>query len=187
MASTINTTTSESYSRDRDYSKQLKWTCELNKDLYNCYKKARKNAKNGYMKRLKVLREDLHPELSYFNGKYLSQQSTYVTERGYILETRTGNDEEINVIAENPVRPSTAENDNITEMISTTSQAENIQETIRTVNSKELYDTLQRDFEANYKVYESIETERTEFTTVRKKSNDEELSLINLFCEKMFR
>ena len=137
---------------------QFKWTYELNKDFYNCYAKARKNPKKGYMIRMKNLWDDLHPELSYFNGKYLRQQSTYITQRGYNLETRTENDEETNVITENSVRHSTTENDNITEMISTPSQAENINETVRTINNKELYDTLRRGFEANYKVYESIQT-----------------------------
>ena len=131
---------------------------ELNKDLCNCYTKARENPKKGYMKRMKVLWDDLHPELSYFNGKYLRQQSTYITQRGYILETRTENDQETTVIAENPVRPSTAENDNFTVMISTPSQAENVYQTVRSINNKELYDTLRRGFEANYKVYKSIET-----------------------------
>ena len=170
MTSNTNTTTSVSYRRDRDYSKQFKWTLnkELNKDLYNCYTKARENPKKGYMKRMKVLWDDLHPELSYFNGKYLRQQSTYIIQKGYILETRTENNEETNVTAENPVGPSTAEIDNITEMISTPSQAENVYETVRTIDNKELYDTLRRGFEANYKVYESIETERTELTTVRR-------------------
>ena len=98
MTSTTNTTTSVNYRRDRDYSKQFKWTYELNKDLYNCYTKARENPKKGYMKRMKVLWDDLHPELSSFKGKYLRQQSTYITQRGYILETRAEHDEETNVI-----------------------------------------------------------------------------------------
>ena len=131
MTSNTNTTTSVSYRRDRDYSKQFKWTYELNKDLYNCYTKARENPKKGYMKRMKVLWYDLHPELSYFNGKYLRQQSIYITQRGYILETQAENDEETNVIAEN-----------ITEMISASSQAEHVYETVKTINNKELYDTL---------------------------------------------
>ena len=158
MTLNTNTTTSVSYRRDRDYSKQFKWTDELNKDLYNCYTKARENPKKGDMERMKMLWDNLHPELSYFNGKYLRQQSTYITQRGYILETRTENDQETTVIAENPVRPSTAENDNFTVIISTPSQAENVYQTVRSINNKELCDTLRRGFEANYKVYESIET-----------------------------
>ena len=71
MTSSTNTTTSVSYRRDRDYSKKFKWTYELNKDLYDCYTKARENPKEGYMKRMKVLWDDLHPEISYFNGKHL--------------------------------------------------------------------------------------------------------------------
>ena len=168
MTSNTNTTTSVSYRRDRDYSKQFKWTYELNKDLYNCYTKERENPKKGDMKRMKVLWDNLHPELSYFNGKYLRQQSTYITQRGYILEIQTENDKETNLIAENPLGLSTAENDNIIEMITTPSQAENVYETVRTIDNKELYNTLRRGFEANYKVYESIETERTELTTVRR-------------------
>ena len=78
----------------------------------------------------------------------------------------------------------TTENSNITEMISTPSQAENVYETVRSVKNKERHDTLRRGFEANYKVYESTETERTELTTVRKKPNEEELSLINLIAKE---
>ena len=59
------------------------------------------------------------------------QQSTYITQRGYILETLTENHEEINVIAEYPVRPPTSENDNITEMTSTPPPTENINLLIR--------------------------------------------------------
>ena len=56
-------------------------------------------------------------------------------------------------------------------------------ETVRTIDNKELFDTLRRGFEANYKVYQSIETERTELTTVRKKPNKEELLLINFIAK----
>ena len=94
------------------------------------------------MKRMKMLLDNLHPELSYFNGKYLRQQSIYITQRGYVLEAQAENDEETNVITENPVGSSAAENGNITEMINTPSQAENVYETARTINNKELYDTL---------------------------------------------
>ena len=69
-------------------------------------------------------------------------------------------------------------------MISTPSQAENIYETVRTINTKELYDTLRRGFHADYKVYESIETDRTQLTTLKKKPNEEELSLVNLIAKE---
>ena len=69
-------------------------------------------------------------------------------------------------------------------MVSTLLQVENINEIIITINNKELYDTLLKGFESNYKVYESIETEKTELTTVKKKLNEEELLLINLIAKK---
>ena len=52
------------------------------------------------MKRMKVLWDNLHLELSHSNEKYLIEQSTCITQRGYILETEMNND----VIAENPLR-----------------------------------------------------------------------------------
>ena len=39
-------------------------------------------------------------------------------------------------------------------------------------------------FETDYKVYESIETERTELTTVKNKPSEEELSLINIIAKE---
>ena len=44
---------SVSYRRNRDYSKQLNWTYELNEDLYKCYTEAREVPKKGYMARMK--------------------------------------------------------------------------------------------------------------------------------------
>ena len=80
------------------------------------------------MKRLKVLWDALHPELGHFNKKYLRQQYTYITQIGYILEMQT-NDEEINIITENPERLSAIRNDNITE-INTTPPQNNIKNEI---------------------------------------------------------
>ena len=37
----------------RDYSKQFNWSYELNKDLFECYKKAKEQPGRGYMKRMK--------------------------------------------------------------------------------------------------------------------------------------
>ena len=39
-------------------------------------------------------------------------------------------------------------------------------------------------FETDYKVYESIETERIELTTVKNKPSEEELSLINIIAKE---
>ena len=76
------------------------------------------------MKSMKLLWDDLHPELSFFNGKYLRQQSTYTTPRDCILKTKMKNDEETNVIARSLARLPITEKDNITEMISTPLQTE---------------------------------------------------------------
>ena len=52
-----------SYLRNRDYSKQFIWTQELNEDVYNCYIKSKSDPKIGYVNRLKLYWDELHPGL----------------------------------------------------------------------------------------------------------------------------
>ena len=42
-----------SYCLNRDYSKSFKWTCDLDKDLYECYTKSKSDPRIGYMNRMK--------------------------------------------------------------------------------------------------------------------------------------
>ena len=63
------------------------WTYELNRDVYQCYIKARENPKIGYMKRMKQYWDNLHPEFTNFNEKQLRQQATFVESKGLKLET----------------------------------------------------------------------------------------------------
>ena len=78
MAASTTTTKSISYRRNRNYKKQLNWTYELNKDLFDCYNEAREDPSKGYMKSLKILWDTPHSELNHFNEKYLRQQATYI-------------------------------------------------------------------------------------------------------------
>ena len=78
---TREATKSVSYRRKRDYSTHIKWTYELNKGVYSCYKNAKEDPVVCYMKRMKTYRDELHPELNLLNVKQLRQQATYVKER----------------------------------------------------------------------------------------------------------
>ena len=42
-----------SYGRNRGYSHHFVWAYQHNRDLYNCYVKARSDPSKGYMNRLK--------------------------------------------------------------------------------------------------------------------------------------
>ena len=55
---------------------------------------------------MKNLWDTLHPELNHFNETYLRQQTTYIQQRHYILETQTvANNNKENQIADNyPVK-----------------------------------------------------------------------------------
>ena len=85
--STRDKTKTVSYRRNRDYTTAFVWTYELNRDVYHCYQKAREDPKLGYMKRMKVLWDELHPELCTFNEKQLRQQATFVEKKGLISTT----------------------------------------------------------------------------------------------------
>ena len=53
----------------RDYSHHFVWTYEHNRDLYNCYMKARSDPSKGYMNRLEIYWDELYPKLTNFNAK----------------------------------------------------------------------------------------------------------------------
>ena len=99
-------TKSVSYQRKRDYTNGFTWTYELNQDVFQCYKKARENPSIGYMKRLKLYWDDMHPELQHFNEKQLRQQASFVEKKGLTLEsnlrTDISNTESIPEIDEHP-------------------------------------------------------------------------------------
>ena len=71
MYTTIATKQSVSYQRNRDYTKQFDWTCEMNCDLYNCYNEAKAKPAIGYMKFKKQNWDIFHPEFSHISDKNL--------------------------------------------------------------------------------------------------------------------
>lgn len=69
---------SVSYQKNRDYTKQLHQTYELNCDLYNCFNKAKANPAFGYMKHMKQNWDIIHLEFSHLSGKNLSDRASRV-------------------------------------------------------------------------------------------------------------
>ena len=61
-----------------------------------------------------------------------------------------------------------------------------VKNTVETINNKKLYNTLRKRFVENFEIYQSINTERMEFTTTRKKPNGEELLLTNTIATEYF-
>ena len=186
---------SVSYRRNRDYSKQFNWTYELNEDLYNCYKEAREVLKNGYMARMKKIRDELHPELNHFTEKYLRQQATYLETRGYLLQTdnvTNSNTENSNVETNIPIEDTSGESNNIevTEAIGYTNDTESppLGQTCcvnLTDADNELLQTLQKKFFENIEKYEPFDN-RERLTYVNKKASDGELKVINAIIKTYF-
>ena len=81
-----------SYRRNRDYTKQFDWTCDLNCDLYNCYTKAKENLAIGYMKRMKQNWDTIHPEFSHLTDKHLRDQASRIIKKKIVMETEFAKD-----------------------------------------------------------------------------------------------
>ena len=93
-----------SYLKNRDYCKQFNWTQQLNEYVYNCYIKAKSDSKIGYMNRLKLYWDEIHPEFIHLASKNLRDQADRVkkrkpnmeTEENISLQQNIDNDIEIN-------------------------------------------------------------------------------------------
>ena len=82
---------SVSYRQNRDYSKQFEWTYGLNEDLHRCYNKARKGPRIGYMSRLKLYWDEIHPELNNVKSENLRDQASRVEKRKADRKTAENN------------------------------------------------------------------------------------------------
>ena len=68
-----NRTTGVSYCRPtRDYTKSRKWSYEMNKELYEMYIKCKPTV-YGYMKRLKEIWDEKHPD-EHLEPRHLAEQ-----------------------------------------------------------------------------------------------------------------
>ena len=66
----------------RNYSKDMIWTQELNRDLYELYLQARANPESGgYIKTLKKLWDDKHKEYDHLSAANLAQQGRHCAKR----------------------------------------------------------------------------------------------------------
>ena len=76
----------------RDYSKtKVKWSYELNKDLYNCYLESYHKT-HGYMKRLKSLWDEKRPEYNQLSEKYLREQASRIIKKNLVFTNRQQSD-----------------------------------------------------------------------------------------------
>ena len=80
-----------SYRRNRNYTNQFNWTYELNQELFECYKKAKSDPRIGYMNRMKVLWDNLHPEYASFSAKKLRDQASRVEKKRVVIATEFDN------------------------------------------------------------------------------------------------
>lgn len=73
--------------RKRSYNTQINWTYEMNRDIYHCLKQSSKGTP-GYMARMKMLWDGLHPEYNHLTSKRLRDQADRVIKKGLVNEAR---------------------------------------------------------------------------------------------------
>ena len=77
--------------RNRNYHQHIKWTYELNRDIYQCLVKADRS-EVGYMERLKTEWDFKHPEYDHLDKKHLREQAIRVENKGLVNEARQDNE-----------------------------------------------------------------------------------------------
>ena len=82
------TKTKTSYLRpNRDYTKHMTWSYDLNRDIYNIHKEAIEPNQKGYMKRMKELWDKTHSKYNHLTEKHLRKQALRVINKKLIKET----------------------------------------------------------------------------------------------------
>ena len=86
---------------NRKNKKQVKWTYELKKSLYECYVRAETNLK-GYMNRLKNIWDEEQPEYSTLDAKNLRNKVSWIIIKKDIAELKTQDEgQQLNQIQRN--------------------------------------------------------------------------------------
>ena len=145
-----------SYCRNRDYIKSFKWLYELDKDLHQCFIKAKSDPRTGYMKRLKQYWDEKDPELYTFSSKSLRDHVSSIIKRKVVIETDFNIEHQDNVTESNNVIHNTVNSVDNTgeETIETSNSSTNVSPRIATlkINIREMLlptfkNTLQYDLE----------------------------------------
>ena len=71
---------------NRDYTKHLTWTYEMNKNLYDIYNEAKQEGR-GYMQRMKDIWDKTYPKHNDLTSKHLREQVMRVINKRLIRET----------------------------------------------------------------------------------------------------
>ena len=165
-----------SYRTGRDYSTHFTWTYELNKDVYDCYTKARSDPSKGYTKRLKQYWDELHPQYSHFNEKQLRQQAVNVEKKQNTLAANlctrrepNESDEQIEIVDETI--------ETIEEIIVSENNTPNnpVNVDVNVVDDEILLSSLRERFTTHVEKYRTLELRQREYTcnTSRSITNQE--------------
>ena len=168
------------YIRNRQ-RKQFNWTNELNKDLLECYNKARDDPSMGYMSRIKRYWDIKHPELNQFTAKNLRGHADRIKKKQVVVTTESLN----NVTSTNSVNGVTCENIGTDKEITP--------ESTKTIANKEIQsEEIPRDnikeqlvllFNKNLESFKSKPLElRHNTTRINKKLDEKVISTINNIC-----
>ena len=185
-----------SYRRpNRDYSKSITWTYELNKDVYDIYIMV-KSDESGYIKRMKEMWDKIHPELE-FAAKNLRERAMRIINKKLIRETGLILEQQ-ETIQELPQGENRASNTDAPEKNSETN-TENMEEGHVSDNetspilppeqNKEIekYRTLKEAYFTDFRKYKTYKLEERPYKTkIDRKIDEENPKLVNdIVAEQM--
>ena len=185
-----------SYRRpNRDYSKSITWTYELNKDVYDIYIRVKSDG-SGYMKRIKQMWDKIHPELDItaknlreralriMNKKLIRETGPILEQQETIQELQQGENRASNTDA--PEKNSETNTENIEEGHVSDTETSSLLPTEQNKET-EKYRTLKEAYFTNFRKYKTYKLEERPYKTrIDRKIDEENLKLVNdIVAEQM--
>ena len=181
--------------RKRNYSSQIKWTYELNKDLHRCHLEADKSV-YGYSGRLKKLWDKYQPEYAHLNSKHLTTQATRIVQKGLVSETKVEEKKarKSNEPEEHGEDRQEENNDEGLHQNDRVSDNEENGQNTRQASTKqfnekevqEMMEAIRPIWMKNYEHYLNVEIKDREFTTRKdRKIEDIEIEAVNRIIEEI--
>ena len=178
---------------NRDYTKSITWTYELNKDVYSIYIKAKANGQ-GYVKRMKEMWDIVHPDLN-ITAKNLRERAIRVIEKKLIRETGQVTGQQENAPTQARIEEHTqfiSPQDNTQDgihnenpVVNNANEEQHVQEpTPNEHREGEKYKQLKEKYFTNFNKFKSCKLEERRYRTkIDRKISAEDLAIVDMIVE----
>ena len=182
-----NQKTGLSYRRPtRDYSKCIKWTQAMNKEIYGMYIRSKPEEK-GYQGRLKAIWDHNKKDFKHFTGKHLAEQIRNIKKKNLLSEVdRQLIELQHRITSQEPATPTVTISQEETEQ-ETNNHQEEVEDRREdeSTNNIELKEELTKIWRKNFEKYIKMDINQREFSAkIKPPPNQEMLDILDLIVSE---